>query len=185
MYGSWEQGFRGRMCVLNVTHNTVPLPPHSPHSGWWRPCAFNKQKAAHGCPGFIWLLCWASPMCFQNGGFSYKGWIREELCRHTSLPSKQNHFWSLQPLRLSQRSFFWLSQWWASLWAWRRNNFQIWNRYKSSQTFQRGTNMLSPVPNTWLTFGTLRIPMSEDSSSLHKPRLQAQQPLTQVVPPIR
>lgn len=166
-----------------------PCPPHTytnTHSGWWGLCAFNKQKAVHGGPVFIWSLRRASSMCSQNGWFSYKGRSREELCRHMSLPWKQNHFWSIVVTTSIPKKFLLtFSVVGLSFEPEVKARIFIFGVIINLPRHFKGRQTCCPRAWTLGWHSGLLFPVSEDSSSLHKPRLQAQQPLFQVVAPTR
>lgn len=73
------------MCVLNRTHNRVmlPLPPTQDDED--RVPSTSKKLFTVALVSFGHYVG-PFPCALRMGAFSYKGWIRGELCRHTSLP---------------------------------------------------------------------------------------------------
>lgn len=73
-----EGSFSEVGCVFE--HNSQHSDPAP--SGRGEPCAFNKQKATHSCPGFTRSLCEAS---LRVSCFLIKDQVREEPGRQGSL----------------------------------------------------------------------------------------------------
>lgn len=110
----------------------------------------------------------------QNRWFSYKGQVRGELCGHMSLFLTAESFLvfiTVTTSSIPQEFLLTLSVVGVTFKLEVKGRIFIFGVNINLPRHFRGRRMCCPqCLNTWSTFGTLLFPVSEDSSSLHKPR---------------